>query len=249
MANTLNTEQQLERLAERIGYSFKNPELLRLAMSHRSWCAERRDTPSNERLELLGDAVLGHCVTAHLYRAHPRWSEGDLAQARSAVVNASSLAAVARTYAIGDALLLGIGEDRSGGRDKASLLCDAFEALLGALYLDAGLDVVEDFILGALRPRMDEVAANPGVDDPKTRLQEFVVRIYGDAPVYTLTESGPDHDKSFCAEVSFGGVVQGSGKGSSKKQAEQSAAGRAWHAINSAQDIDHTISERKPEQC
>ncbi|MEC9058596.1 MAG: ribonuclease III [Actinomycetota bacterium] len=239
----------LQPLADRIGYSFKDSGLMQLAMSHRSWCAERHDSPSNERLELLGDAVLGHCVTAHLYRIHPEWSEGELAQARSAVVNSSSLARVAQEYDIGSALLLGVGEERSGGRGKASLLCDAFEALLGAIYLDAGLETVERFILEALRLRIEEVAIDPGVDDAKTRLQELVVRAHGDSPTYVLTDSGPDHDKCFSAEVWFAGSIQGKGEGTSKKQAEQAAASQAWQAIGAIDEPDRPTTQGRSEHA
>ncbi len=212
-------------------------------MSHRSWCAERNNSPSNERLELLGDAVLGHCVTDHLYRTHPEWTEGELAQARSAVVNAASLAVVAKHYRLGHALLLGIGEDRSGGREKASLLCDAFEALLGAMYLDGGLEIAQRFILEALGERIEAVSADPGVGDAKTRLQEFVVRAYGDSPNYALLESGPDHDKRFHATVAYGGSIHGEGQGTSKKQAEQAAAEAAWTEVQLAEEIDQPINQ------
>jgi ribonuclease-3 len=242
LAETLKSEDQLRALADRIDYSFSDDGLLSLAMSHRSWCAERNNLPSNERLELLGDAVLGHCVTDHLYRTHPEWSEGELAQARSAVVNAASLAAAADRYRLGHALLLGIGEDRSGGREKASLLCDAFEALLGAMYLDGGLKTTQRFILEALRERLEVVSVDPGVGDAKTRLQELVVRAYGDSPSYALLESGPDHDKRFHATVSFGGSIHGEGQGTSKKQAEQAAAEAAWTEIQFAEEINQSTN-------
>jgi len=238
LVDTLRSEDQLLALADRIGYSFSDSDLLLLAMSHRSWCAERNGSPSNERLELLGDAVLGHCITEHLYRAHPEWSEGDLAQARSAVVNAASLAEAARSYELGNALLLGVGEDRSGGREKVSLLCDAFEALLGAMYLDGGLGATEKFIIEALSKRIRDVSVDPGIGDAKTRLQEFVVRIHDDSPSYALEESGPDHDKRFYAEVSFAGAVQGRGQGTSKKQAEQAAADEAWTELQLAKEVN-----------
>ena len=117
--------------------------------------------------------MLGYCVTSHLYRVHPDWNEGDLAQARSSVVNSSSLAEVAQRYDLGSALLLGVGEERSGGRGKESLLCDAFEALLGAIYLDGGMEPAEAFVLEALKQRMTQIADDPGVDDAKTRLQSL----------------------------------------------------------------------------
>ena len=212
-------------------------------MSHRSWCAEDGNSPSNERLELLGDAVLGHCITDHLYRTYPEWTEGDLAQARSAIVNVASLAVSAKRYELGSALLLGIGEDRSGGREKASLLGDAFEALIGAMYLDGGLETTQRFILEALRERIEAVSADPGVGDAKTRLQEFVVRDYGESPNYDLLESGPDHDKRFHATVSFAGSIQGEGQGTSKKQAEQAAAEAAWIRIQFAEETNQPINQ------
>ncbi len=238
----IETRPALQLLARRIGYSFKDLDLLDLAVSHRSWCAEHDDAPSNERLELLGDAVLGHCVAAYLYREYPGWSEGDLAQARSAIVNASALAEVADRYGIGEALLLGVGEDRSGGREKVSLLGDAFEALLGAIYLDGGMEVAERIALEALSDRIADVAVDPSVADVKTRLQEFVVRAYGDSPQYTVTDSGPDHDKCFAAEVSFAGAVRGKGQGTSKKQAEQAAATHAWLEHEFSEYPDHSPS-------
>lgn len=248
----LEAGQEFELLAERIGYAFNDPELLELALSHRSWCAEHDDAASNERLELLGDAVLGHCVAAHLYRSYPDWAEGDLAQARSAIVNAASLAEVARRYGIGRALLLGTGEDRSRGREKVSLLGDAFEALLGAVYIDGGMEAAERFALEALSERIEEVAVDPGVGDPKTRLQELVVRVYGESPCYRLTDSGPDHGKCFLAEVSFGGTARGEGQGTSKKQAEQAAAAQAWRELEPSEKHDHSspsITQGKPEHA
>ncbi len=242
MARTLEVEDRLRLFADRVGHCFEDPTLLQLAMSHRSWCAERGDSPSNERLELLGDAVLGYCVTTHLYRAHPEWTEGDLAQARSSIVNSSSLAEVARRYDLGSALLLGVGEERSGGREKESLLCDAFEALLGAIYLDGGMTSAEAFVLDALQQRMTQVANDPEVDGAKNRLQEFVLRTHGDYPSYVVTDSGPDHNKSFYAEVWFGGSLQGNGRGTSKKQAEQAAATQAWQTLKATAEPDRSTT-------
>ena len=190
----------------------------------------------------MGDAVLGYCVTTHLYRAHPEWTEGDLAQARSSIVNSSSLAEVAQRYDLGSALLLGVGEERSGGREKESLLCDAFEALLGAIYLDGGMTSAEAFVLEALQQRMTQVANDPEVDGAKNRLQEFVLRTHGDYPSYVVTDSGPDHNKSFYAEVWFGGSLQGNGRGTSKKQAEQAAATQAWQTLKATAEPDRSTT-------
>jgi ribonuclease III len=201
-----------------------------VALSHRSWCSENPGTPSNERLEFLGDAVLGLVVTDSLYSRFPDQPEGQLAKTRAAVVNASSLAEVGVALGLGDDLRLGKGEDGSGGREKASILADAVEAVIGAVYLDGGLDAARTLVLGQLDRRISDAASRPGARDYKTRLQE-VAAADGDAPpVYTISESGPDHHKKFEASVSIGDVVRGTGDGSSKKEAEQRAARAAWEA-------------------
>lgn len=215
-------------VSEIIGYDFKDPSLLRLALSHRSWCAETEAGESNERLEFLGDAVLGLCVAALIYKSYPRLSEGGLAQIRSAVVNADSLATVAREYGVGDAVLLGNGENNSGGREKTSILADTFEAILGAVYLDGGWEEAEFLVSQAFQQRISEMAVEPGVEDYKTRLQELAVREHGVTPRYEIAESGPDHEKIFKAEVVFAERTWGVGTGPSKKRAQQEAAREAW---------------------
>ncbi len=205
------------------------------ALTHRSWCAEHPGDASNERLEFLGDAVLGVVVTDHLFSAFPDLPEGQLAKARAAVVSSTTLAEVGRELGVGLDLRLGKGEDASGGREKASILADAVEAVLGAMYLDGGVEPVRRLVLEQLSERIDQAAERPGDKDYKTRLQEVAAHDGFTPPVYALTESGPDHHKRFHATVAVGGERLGAGTGTSKKEAEQKAA-RAAYERRSAQD-------------
>ncbi len=200
-------------------------------MAHRSWCAETPGALSNERLEFLGDAVLGLVVTDHLYRTYPSLPEGELAKVRASVVNSEALAEVAATLSLGEALLLGKGEDSSGGREKPSILADAMEAVIGAVYVDGGWDPAAVLVMRLLGERIEEAAAGPGGQDFKTRLQELAARTFDQLPRYEVEDDGPDHAKRFFARVTIGGVVRGRGEGRSKKQAEQGAAREAWHEL------------------
>lgn len=217
----------LDALQDRLGYRFADVDLLRCALSHRSWCAENPGQPSNERLEFLGDSVLGVVVTDHLYRTNPDLPEGHLAKARASVVSASVLAEVATGVDLGAGLRLGRGEQLSDGRSKQSILADAMEAVLGAVWLDSGFESVQPLILGLFTELIDEAVAGPGIGDYKTRLQELAAQLVDDTPVYGVSESGPDHAKVFTATVSIGGKHWGSGRGRSKKEAEQAAAAEA----------------------
>jgi ribonuclease-3 len=221
----------LSALAARLGHRFADPELLDRAMAHRSWCAETPGTPSNERLEFLGDAVLGLVVTDHVYRSYPDLPEGELAKVRASVVSAAALADVAAELDLGPALLLGKGEDASGGREKPSILADALEAVIGAVYLDAGWNGAAGVVLGLLGDRIAAAAAGPGGQDYKTRLQELSARSFDDVPSYLVVDEGPDHAKRFFATVVVGGEARGRGEGRSKKQAEQAAARCAWEVL------------------
>lgn len=200
------------------------PELLREARSHRSYCAEYPPQASNERLELLGDAVLGLVVTDHLFASFPELPEGDLARVRAAVVSTLALAPVASGLGIGEALLLGKGEESSGGREKSSLLADCLEAVIGAVYLSAGLAGAQRFVLELLGERIADIASEARLGDPKNRLQELAAQLSLGLPVYAVQERGPDHAKQFAAEVRVGGERLGAGQGSSKKDAERRAA-------------------------
>ena len=222
------------RLAERLGYELAASSLLQQALSHRSWCAERGGVPSNERLEFLGDAVLGLVVAEYGYRRFPEMPEGELAKVRAAVVNARVLAEVADELDIGDALLLGKGEEASGGRTKPSILADALEAVIGALYLEAGWNPAEQMILELLGPRIEVAAAEPDDFDQKGLLQELTVRQGEGVPRYVVVGSGPDHDRQFEAAVFVNGIQRGAGVGGTKKDAEQEAARQALSELRRA---------------
>jgi ribonuclease-3 len=222
---------ELAALAARIGWQFSDDASLAQAMAHRSWCAETTGTSSNERLEFLGDAVLGLVVTDHLYRTYPDLPEGELAKVRASVVNSAALAEVAASLGIGSALLLGKGEAASGGREKPSILADAMEAIIGAVYLDGGWPASDELVMRLLGDRIREAAAGPGGQDYKTRLQELAARQFDQLPRYSVEDEGPDHAKRFFARVSLDGKVHGTGEGRSKKQAEQAAARVAWEAL------------------
>jgi ribonuclease-3 len=200
-------------------------------LSHRSWCAENPGWASNERLEFLGDAVLGLVVTDYLYRTYPEMPEGELAKVRASVVNSAALAEVAVDLDIGPFLLLGKGEDQSGGREKPSILADATEALIGAIYIDRGWSASERVVMTLLGERIEVAAAGPGGQDYKTRLQELCARRFDELPLYSLRDEGPDHAKEFEAVVYVRGRAEGIGRGRSKKQAEQAAAKQAWAVL------------------
>lgn len=216
----------LRALEVAFDHRFGDPSLLMRAMQHRSWQAENDAVESNERLEFLGDAVLGWVVADIAYRRFTDLPEGRLTDLRKSVVNATALAALARDVGLGEALLLGKGEAAAGGSDKTSILSDAFEAVIGAVYLDSGADEAYRVVERLLLPAM--TAALPNIDrlDAKTVLQELAARLGHDAPVYSVESVGPDHDKTFTATVSVGGV-SGVGVGRSKKAAEQVAADAA----------------------
>lgn len=218
---------ELQRL---LGHEFADPWLLDQALVHRSWCAENAGAESNERLEFLGDSVLGLAVTTHIYDRFGDLPEGPLAKLRASVVSSQALAGVAENIHLGAHLRLGRGEEVSGGRGKPSILADAMEAVIGAVYLDAGWDRANEFVIGLLNEHIESAAETPGRGDYKTRLQERVVHTNGSSPHYQLSESGPDHAKRFQATVTVDGVEMGAGAGSSKKEAEQAAAEAAWRA-------------------
>lgn len=213
-----------DELCRRLDYQFRDPDLLELSLRHRSWCAENGAVESNERLEFLGDAILGLIVTDHLFRTAPDTSEGVLARHRSELVSAAALAQVARSVHLGAALALGKGEEATGGRDKTSILADGMEAVIGGVYLDSGLDAATTLVLALLERRIDDVVRGSLASDHKSRLQELAAHRFGHLPRYSLTEDGPEHEKRFWARVELGGVEWGRGEGRTKKEAEQAAA-------------------------
>jgi len=215
-----------------LGRSFVDRSLLERAVAHRSWCAENPPAESNERLEFLGDAVLGLVVTDHIFGNDPELPEGQLAKVRAAVVSSATLAEVAAELDVGCALLLGKGEGTSGGSEKPSILADAMEALIGATYLDGGWLAAQDLVLRLLGDRIIEATAGPGGQDHKTRLQELASSRFGRLPSYSVVEEGPDHAKRFVASVVLDGRRWEGGEGRSKKQAEQAAAREAWAVLS-----------------
>jgi ribonuclease-3 len=220
----------LTSLEDRLGYRFNDPGLLTHALTHRSWCAEHEGEPSNERLEFLGDAVLQLVVTDHLFARFPDLTEGHLAKIRAAVVSARALADVGAGLGLGAGLRLGNGEDASGGREKASILADAAEAVIGAIYLDGGIGPSATLVIAELEADIEKAALLPGSADYKTRLQETAAHDRFGPPDYEIAQSGPDHHKRFQATVRVGGEVLGAGEGTSKKEAEQRAAQAAWES-------------------
>ena len=216
----------LADLERHLGAAFEDRNLLRAALVHRSYVAEHAAAEHNERMEFLGDAVLQLVVTVYLFEHHPELAEGEMAKVRSGLVNGVELAEVAREIELGDYLSLGRGELASGGREKESILADAMEAVIAALYLDRGFEGARRFILERWAGRIESRVAAPGKRDYKTRLQEVLARV-GDLPRYRITEDGPDHDKTFTAFVEVNGELVGEGTGRSKKDAEQHAAARA----------------------
>lgn len=220
----------LVELGERIGHRFERVELLDQAMAHRSWCAEHASVDSNERLEFLGDAVLGWAIADLAFRRFDV-PEGRLTDLRKSVVNAVALAEVAESIGLGPFIKLGRGEAAAGGAAKESILSDAFEAVLGAVYLDGGSDAAYGVVERLVAPKLSEASRGGGHVDHKTDLQELCARLGRPVPVYTSTSTGPDHAKVFSADVSVGHEVIGSGKGGSRKSAEQVAAAAACAAL------------------
>jgi ribonuclease III len=214
-------------------------ELLRRALTHRSFAYENGDLPHNERLEFLGDSVLGVVITESLYRRHPDLAEGKLAKLRASVVNMRALAEVARAIGpdgIGKYLLLGRGEDATGGRDKPSILADTLEAILGAIHLEHGIAVASEVIHRLFDPLLDVAPSHGAGLDWKTSLQELTAERGLGVPDYRITSEGPDHAKSFTAAAVVGGQVFGVRPGRNKKEAEQAAAEAAWRALSDTDD-------------
>ena len=222
----------LSQLSARLGYAFTDISLLETAMHHRSWNAENDGGESNERLEFLGDAVLGWVVADIVYTQHSDLPEGKLTDLRKSVVNANALAEVAVELGIGEFLMLGKGEDTAGGREKTSILSDALEAVIGAVYIDAGPQATHNVVSALMGKRI--VDAVGGLDrlDAKTRLQELASKLEAHVH-YKVEDEGPDHEKMFFATVFVGDRELGYGEGKSKKAAEQIAAEIACDVLNS----------------
>ena len=208
-----------------------SPELLQLALTHRSYAYENGGLAHNERLEFLGDSILGQAVTVMLYRENPTLDEGELAKRRASLVSSVALAEIAVHIGLGTHLLLGRGEEMTGGREKASILADAVEALIGATYLSEGADEATAMVLRLIAPLLADPDRFGASMDPKTSLQELSTRLGKGLPQYTVTDSGPDHSKRFHATVLLAGDPIAEGDGTSKKQAEMAAALSAWSLL------------------
>jgi ribonuclease-3 len=226
----------LKDLRQRLGQPI-DEALLQRALTHRSYAYENGGLPTNERLEFLGDAVLGLVVTDALYHRHPDLPEGQLAKLRAAVVNMRALADVARELDLGAHVLLGRGEETTGGRDKSSILADTLEAVLGAAYLSDGIDSARELVHRLVDPLLDSSATLGAGLDWKTSLQELTATIGIGVPEYVLDEEGPDHAKVFHASAVVGRRAYGRGHGRSKKEAEQQAAATAWKALREEHQI------------
>ncbi|MGM0501663.1 MAG: ribonuclease III [Bacillota bacterium] len=229
------SKQIVMELQEELGIKFDDVELLTRALTHKSYANERRNEnlKDNERLEFLGDAVLDLVVNQYLFLEYSNHPEGELAQIRSVVVSAPTLAEKSREIDLGDYLLLGKGEEATGGRKRNSILADAFEALIGSIYLDRGLECARDFILDLLIANIQNVEQGNHIQDYKTLLQELLQKNSDNRPQYeVINEEGPDHNKFFTVQVTFKGQTLGVGTGSSKKRAQQSAAKEAIEKLD-----------------
>ena len=228
----------LRELQERLGYTFQDETLLRLALTHPSVTHETPGSvPHNQRLEFLGDSVLGLVLTRELYEKFPDLGEGPLTKARAQMVNRRSLAAQARRLGLGQDLIVSRGEESSGGRDRQSSLADGFEALLGAIFMDGGYETARAFVLRCFRDAFGEFTQIPNLENPKGELQEFLQARSNEAPLYEMTHvTGPDHDRVFECAVFHNGVELGRGTGKSKKLAESEAALAALCRLRRSRD-------------
>jgi len=225
-------------------------ELLTLSLTHRSYAYEHGGLPPNERLEFLGDAVLSIVITDFLYREHPQLPEGQLAKLRASVVNMNALAGVARGLGeggLGAYLLLGRGEELTGGRDKASILADGLEATIGAVYLQHGLETARELVHRLFKDLLDEAPRRGAGLDWKTSLQELTASAGLGVPEYLVDEQGPDHRKEFTATVVVAGGNHGTGDGRTKKEAEQKAAEAAWRILS--EQVKERADGEKPENA
>lgn len=234
------SSKDIPTLEKKIGYTFKKKAIIKEAITHKSFAHEnpKEATSFNERLEFLGDTVLSLTISEYLFRAYPNLSEAELSRLRAYAVKESTLAEVAEGLNLGRYLLLGKGEELTGGRKKPSILANTFEALIGAIYIDGGLKKVNDFILKNLRSRVDETIKREVIFDYKSKLQEVSQERFGVLPRYVIhRETGPEHDKTFEVKVYIKDEVYGTGKGKSKKTAQQLAASAGLRKLK---EIDET---------
>lgn len=226
--------RKLQKLERTLKIKFNNKSLLRRALTHSSYVNETgQQAKDNERLEYLGDSVLALVVNEYLFKRYEEYPEGDLAKIKSAVVSEVTLAKVAKDINLGSFLYMGRGEELNGGRQRASILANTLEALIGALYLDSGLKVSKQLVLGLLKKHIERIDSLTYLRDPKTTLQEYVQKKFKERPIYEVVEEkGPDHQKSFTVKLIFCEKEIARGKGSSKRKAERNAAMKALELIN-----------------
>ncbi len=226
------TEESLQEVVRSLGIHLQDTSLLRTALTHRSYLGESTGVLSNERLEFLGDSVLGLIVSEWLYRQMEDWPEGELSKAKAVAVSEPALAEAAQRLGVQEHILLSTGERMSGGRNRASILSDTYEAIVAVVYLDQGLEAAREFIIRSLSDVLGEIEAGVHLRDYKSRLQQFVQGHNKMTLRYAVvSETGADHDKTFTVQVEIDGRVAGSGIGKSKKQAEQAAAAEALSAL------------------
>ncbi|MCG8572760.1 MAG: ribonuclease III [Spirochaetes bacterium] len=242
---TQQRKKELKEFLKKNKIRFANYELLNLALSHKSFINERKTSgDNNEKLEFLGDSVLGLIITEYLYKNLTDYSEGDLARIKSFIVSEESLSQIGKYIELNQYLLVGKGEELTGGRNKKAIIADTFEALLGAYYLDTGLAKVRDFVIKLFRDEIKKVVDNQQGKDYKTLLQEYIQKQYKDCPTYRLIEErGPEHNKIFYMEVLLGEKILGKGEGRSKKEAEKSSAKNAYLKLKSTSI--HTSKKKK----
>lgn len=233
-----DADAAVNAVADVLAVDVDDPAKLAEALTHRSYAFEEGVRPHNERMEFLGDAVLGLIVTDQIFHHEPHSTEGRLAKLRSVVVSESSLAHVARRLGLGSHVRLGRGEDTSGGRDKDSILADTLEAVIGAIYLDQGLAVVERLVRSWFAEPIADLAARPEAVDAKTALQELLAGAGRPLPQYEISEAGPDHAKRFAAVVRVEQLALGTGEGRTKKEAEQGAAAEAVQRLRDSPEGD-----------
>lgn len=236
---TVSHDKQITQAEKYLGINFKNKHLLKRALTHGSFAYEAGTDEKDiyERLEFLGDAVLNFVITDFIFHRFLKFSEGDLARLRANLVNSQVLANLAQDIGLGECIFLGKGAELSGGRERASILCDCFEAVLGAIYLDQGIEVAKEFILRRFRDLILKSVAAERLSDDKTALQEFAISKFGVMPDYKIIkEEGPVHKRIFYSEVSISGKVWGRGKGYSKKKAELVAAKEALKALTQSEE-------------
>ncbi|MGN6406293.1 ribonuclease III [Sinomonas sp.] len=235
-----------DELLKRLGVE-RDAETLRLALTHRSYAYENGGIPTNERLEFLGDSILGFSVTDHLYRTYPHLSEGELAKRRAAVVSTRALASIARRLGVGECIFLGHGEKVTNGKNKSSILADTMEALIGATYLSNDLEEARRLVVRLVGPLLEDAAVLGAGTDWKTHIQELAANRQLGNIHYAVVGDGPDHARTYTATLSIGGVPYGTGAGNSKKEAEQHSAADAWRVLapDESGDLGSSPGERE----